>query len=189
MRKYTGIFMTVIILTWAVCAGCDKTTPNTTEEKKPACYDSVAVLPISGELKIMFPGGLESQKTFLHREFPEELARAIARQRSPGSLKVISPTVVQEAQEERPGISVLALGRQVQAQTILIGKAVPETDTITFQLVLTETGELLWGQSIPVSEFKSGPTDTRPLLQDQPSIVQGVASDVVKTLIGDQQKK
>jgi hypothetical protein len=97
------MFFPVTLLALVVAVGCNQVAPSTAPPKNSASvtYDSVAVLPITGELQIKFQGGPETPKTFLQHEFPEELASEIAKQRGSGAFKVISPAVVQEYQLRR----------------------------------------------------------------------------------------
>jgi TolB-like protein len=184
------MFFPVTLLALVVAVGCNQVAPSTAPPKNSASvtYDSVAVLPITGELQIKFQGGPETPKTFLQHEFPEELASEIAKQRGSGAFKVISPAVVQEYQLTYPTVKIRELGIGVGTKTVLLGKAVPGTNEITFQLIVAESGELLWGESFPVSEFKSGNIDRRPALQDQHHIAESVAKEVVNKLTGVQQK-
>ena len=185
------LFGMATLLTFAVSLGCNQKAEVTPNAKKPAAarYHSVAVLPISGELRIKYQGE-ELPKTFLERDFPEELAREISKLHSAEPLKVISMTAVQEALKQRPELSTRNLASAVNAETVLVGKAVPETNEIAFQLIVAETGELLWGDSFLTREATGGffVDRPRPHLQDQQHIVESLASQVVKKLTGEQPK-
>lgn len=185
--KLRLVFSFAMLLALGVTIGCNPPPPTTSASKQApvAAYDSIAVTPITGELTIKFQGDPEAQKELLQTVLPEELSQQIVKQQQAAGIKVISPAVMRTKQ----GINDFReLGRAVEAKTILVGKAIPANNSIAFQLIVAETGELLWGESFPVSEFRSGVNERRPLLQDQAYIVDTVAGQVVKKLMGDPRK-
>jgi TolB-like protein len=127
-------------------------------------YDSIAVLPLTGD-----PRDEKSfRKDFLEAEFPEALAREIAKIR-PDGLKVIAPAVVREKQS--PNVDLKNLGQLLGAKTLLIGKAT-SNKTINFQLIVAENGVLLWGDEI-ADAFDGAP---RPAIKVAELVVQHLTS-------------
>ncbi len=139
--------------------GCEQKGASTAEKpandvkandpRKPAPlrFDSVAVLPIVGDMGESWSKEKDASKAYLERKLPEAIASAIAKKRTDDSLKVIAPAVVNE--KRRPEMNLKSLGLNLDAKTLLIGKAVPNGSfKIDFQLVVAETGELLWGDSL-----------------------------------------
>jgi TolB-like protein len=180
--------MIVSMLTLTFACGCNQKTSDKPQQNKSGTtlYESVAVMPITGELKIEFKGTPDAQTAFLQADFPEELAGEILKRRPAESFKVVSPAEVKEKQ--KPDLGVRELGKSLGAKVILVGRAEPNTNRITFQLIVTETGDLLWSEAFPVREFRGVAGAYRPQLQDQEHIVQTVSGQVVKTLAGDKSK-
>lgn len=160
--KQCAIFFIVTAFTLAGSAGCN---PAKAPEKAAASrYDSIAVLPITGE-----NGGLS--KEFLERELPEAVARVIARKRPGESLRVIAPAIVQE--RRKPEMELKELGKILEAKTLLIGKT-NGFNNIDFQLIVADTGELLWGEAVNT--------------QNRDQLAATVADQVLKHLTGEQKK-
>jgi TolB-like protein len=158
--KNCAIVLIMFVAALAGATGCNKDGPEkknlpdgekAPNEKKAAAarYESIAVMP--------FTTDVEFSKPRYERELPEAVAREIARKR-PDSLIVIAPAVVQE--KRRPDMDLKEFGRVLGAKTLLIGKA--NGANIDFQLIVAETGGLLWGES-----FNSGVKDLDTTLADR----------------------
>jgi hypothetical protein len=161
MKAYSPILI-LALFTFAGLSGCQRDGPgkkNTADEQQTvaAQYGSIAIVPFTGDFGERWSGSVPKEKrkeyleNYLETQLPERLALEIARGAPSGSFKVISPAVVKEKRHMRDDLR--ALGKDVGAKLLLIGKAVPPLTfgategqgSIDFQLVVAETGELLWG--------------------------------------------